>query len=281
MSRWHIAGIAAGVVVVIIIVSFGVVTWLHHRQVARLEDDLHVEMGPAFHTNMVQMLPDPARRYLQHSIDEGTPLHGSVRLVQKGWMKLDPDKPHAEITAEERLTPAVGFLWRAQTRVSAIPVSVTDHYLKDDGAVRVTLLGALPVVNQKGDDVARSSRGRLVAESLWCPTALVDHEAVRWEAVDDGHVRLVQTVDGEDVAVTLAVDDQGRLTEIVMNRWGDTGPEDWGDRPYGFEVLEEDSFQGVTIPTKLQGGWWYGTDRYAPDDASRFEIVEAQFTDEP
>jgi hypothetical protein len=277
VSKLRIAALVVAGVVVLSIAIVAIVAWTHGRRVSRVEHALTAPTHGAFATHTIEHLPGPARRYLSHSIREGTPLHRSVELRQKSWMKLDPDRPHVELDSTEKLTPGVGFLWHARARMKGIRIRITDHYLGGEAAVRVSVLGLLPVVNERGPDVARSGRGRLAAESPWCPTALVDSGSVRWEEVDDDSVRLVQTVDGEDVAITLEVDGEGRLTRITMQRHGNEGRDDWGPTPYGFDVLDEDTFGGVTVPTVLRGGWWYGTDRYDRDAASRFEVCELDF----
>ena len=62
-----------------------------------------------------------------------------------------------------------------------------------------------------------------------------------------------------------------------MERHGDVGVEWWGPIPYGFAVEEERTFEGYTIPTRVRGGWWYGTERYDVADASLFRVVDARF----
>jgi hypothetical protein len=77
--------------------------------------------------------------------------------------------------------------------------------------------------------------------------------------------------------VTFCVEDDGALTEINMLRWGDVQVAAHQRLPYGFGVLEESRFEGLTIATKFRGGWWYSTDRYRPDDASTFEVQRARY----
>ena len=62
-----------------------------------------------------------------------------------------------------------------------------------------------------------------------------------------------------------------------MIRYGDVGVDTWQPIPYGFAVEDEQTFGGYTIPSLLHGGWWYGTDRYDAQGASRFRIHEASF----
>ncbi|MEX0822043.1 MAG: hypothetical protein WD021_07845 [Rhodothermales bacterium] len=47
--------------------------------------------------------------------------------------------------------------------------------------------------------------------------------------------------------------------------------------PYGFEVEEERTFGGYTIPSRIRGGWWYGTDRFRDEDAAEFNVLHAAY----
>lgn len=63
-----------------------------------------------------------------------------------------------------------------------------------------------------------------------------------------------------------------------MLRHGDVGVPGWQPIPYGARVEAEASVGGgYTIPTRMRGGWWYGTERYTPDDASVFRVRGARF----
>lgn len=227
---------------------------------------------------MVDGLPPPARRYLQHAIAPGTPLARTVELVQRGSMLPKPGGARVELSAHEVLTPERGFVWRARLRMGPIPVRVVDHYLDGEGGVRVELFGGIPLQSESGADVARSSRGRTLGEALWVPSALLPGPNVAREAVDDDHACVTLTLDGEAVPLTLAVDADGHLRTLTMRRYGNVGVPDWQPLPYGFAIEREATFGGYTIPSRLRGGWWFGTDRYDPAAASTFEILDAHYS---
>ena len=229
-----------------------------------------------FSADRVADLPEPARRYLRHAIAPGTPLARIVRLEMDGSMLPRPGGPRAGLTADEVLAPHVGFTWTARVRMFGLPVRVHDHYFRNEGRVSVDILGVIPVARESGADVTRSSRGRLVAEAVWCPTALVGPD-VRWEDVDADRARFTLTVDGDRIPVTIHVDPGGVLGEVTLERWGTVGVPSARPIPYGFEVLDSATFGGVTIPARLRGGWWYGTDRFDPEAAAEFVIRAASF----
>lgn len=248
-----------------------------HRRVRELETAL--EPTPPrgrFDESRLAGLPEPARRYLAHAIEPGAPLHTTVRLRMAGTMRPRPGAPRFAFRAEELLVDGTGFLWDARGHAGPVVLRVTDHLVAGRGAVHVALCGAFPMTTASGPDVARSSAHRLAAEHIWMPTALVPGPRVRWEAVDESRARVIVAVGAEQVPVTLEVAGTGRLESLSMERHGDVGGSGWGPTPYGMALESETTFDGCTIPTRLRGGWWYGTGRHDPDDASTLEVRDAR-----
>ena len=159
---------------------------------------------PRFSADPLAGLPAPARRYLRHAIAIGTPLADACRLTLRGSMCPAPGQPRLSLTATEVLAPRDGFVWTAQSRMHGVPLRVRDHYAAKTGGVEVLLLGLLPMPTGSCADVTRSSRGRLVAEAVWCPTALV-HASVTWTSAGPDCARYTLSVDGEPITVTFEV----------------------------------------------------------------------------
>jgi hypothetical protein len=231
-----------------------------------------------FDLAMVADLPAPARRYFRHAIAVGTPLARTVELVQRGSMLPKPGGSRVNLSAREVLTPKRGFVWRARFRMGPIPVRVVDYYLGSTGGVSVELFGAVPLQSESGPTVARSSRGRTLGEALWVPSALLPAAGATWDAMDDHRARVTLTLDGESIPLTLEIGDEGRLRTLTMRRYGNVGVPDWQAIPYGFAVERETTFGGYTIPSRICGGWWFGTSRYDPAAASTFEVLDAHYS---
>jgi len=228
-----------------------------------------------FDPAMTDGLPDPAARMLRHALEPGTALAGAVRLdltgsVVQGGRRLN-------LTARELLVPGRGFAWEARATWGPLFVAVRDHYLAGAGEVAVRLLDLVPLGGERGPDTAASSRGRLAGESFWVPAMLLPGAGARWSAIDDHRAQVHLTIDGESEAVTLAVAPDGRVTELTMMRWGDVGVDEPRRIPYGFRVSDETTFDGCTIASSVEGGWWYGTNRYRPESASRFRVDRARW----
>lgn len=283
MSTWTKIAIGTVGTVALITLVLGIRRTVVDRRIERTEQALHEQAlrvdqtGGVFTEDMVDGLPAPAQRYFRHAIQPGTRLAQGVRLDISGRMKPREDAAPITLSAEETLAPPQGFVWTARLRMGFIPLQVRDHYARGNGAVSVHALRLVPISHDENRDVNRSSRDRLAGESIWLPSALLPHAGARWEAVDETHARVEITIDGEAIPLTLHIDEAGHLREVTMMRYGDVGVDTWQPISYGFAVEEERTFEGYTIPSVIQGGWWYGTDRYDPQTASRFHIREASF----
>ena len=225
----------------------------------RIRSALRVPGEPqdVFSPEMVEGLPPVAQRYLLHAIKSGTPLARWVEIEMRG--EIRPAGEWMPFEAEQVLMPGRGFIWKARAKKGFVPLRVTDHYLAGGARVRVALFGLIPIVNASGPEVAKSAAGRLLGECVWLPSALLPQQGATWEEVDNSHARVTLGVDDLKTTLTLTVDGEGRLEEVVFPRWKDTE----GDFvPFGVSVEEERTFGGHTIPSRLRAGWWYGTDRY-------------------
>ncbi len=215
-------------------------------------------------------LPDPVRRYFDASIAPGTPLARSARFAMRGSIKLGsrwlPFRGH------EVLSPHRGLVWAV--RAGAV-ISGSDRYLAGQGSMDWKLFGLVRVVHADGPDVSRSTAGRVGAEAVWLPSALLPRFGVAWTVLDDRHIAFRYRLDDTDLDVRCTLDDDGRLRTIVLERWGD--PDSTGNSgryPFGFEATGYATFDGVTIPSAGRAGWFIGTDRWRDGEFFRYEIAD-------
>lgn len=233
--------------------------------------------GPPFRAAEVEGLPPAARRYFTHAIAEGTPRASAVRLSMRGEIRLKDEWEPFE--AEQVIRAHRGFVWRATVRMKGISVKGSDRFVDGRGAVRWKLLGIIPVARAEGPEIARSAAGRAQIEGIWLPSALLE-ESLDWERVDATHAAARVRVGDHASRVELSVDDAGRLRAASMLRWGTPGGVDAPQEqaPFGCVVEDEGTFDGVTIPTLLRVGWYFGTERFEGEGVFfRCEVERAEF----
>ena len=236
--------------------------------------DFMSSMESVFTPAQIANLPDVARRYLIHAIAPGTRLASAVRLRMHGEIKL---KRWFPFTAEQVIAWDQGMTWDANVRMYGIPVTGFDRLIRHKGAMQWNVLGRIPLMHADGDDITRATIGRMIAESVWLPSVLC-RDNVIWTQSDSEHVTAGVAVDAEKSALTLAVDTDGRLQSILLNRWGNPDGGAFGYAPFGGIAEQERTFDGYTIPTRLRVGWHFGTPRFDTEgEFFRCTIDHAEF----
>ncbi|MBD2433108.1 MULTISPECIES: DUF6920 family protein [Fischerella] len=229
-----------------------------------------------FTEDMVAGLPNPVQRYFLHAIAPGTPLASSVTLEMSGSFRLGEDKPWVPMQAKQRISLLKGFVWKATIGRGLSQFVGADYYINGTGRMRFSLWGLVPLVNAHTHDIARSSIGRLAGEFVWLPSALLPQQGVIWQAIDERTVQVSFVINDEPVTLTLVVDADGKILKLSLPRWGDkTEDSSWHYIPFGVEFQAEQKFGGFTIPSQMNAGWWFGTERYL--EFFRATIAKAEF----
>jgi hypothetical protein len=241
--------------------------------------------GERFAPDMVADLPEPARRFLIHAIEPGTPLARSVTLAMEGTIVLDPERAPLPMRAVQVLAPPEGFIWSARTSGGLMRIRGYDRFSDGEGEMRWKLFGLIPVMRTSGPDVTRSAAARMVMEGVLVPSWLVPRHGgnraggepaggtpagaaeVRWEEVDTDHARFVTTVAGETVATTVEIDAEGRPLKAWADRWNE-------GRYERFQVEFDGEFRsgGYRLPGVVVAGWRLG-------DPDEYRFFQARLTE--
>ncbi len=132
---------------------------------------------------------------------------------------------------------------------------------------RFWLMGLLPVARMGGDpDHTRSAFGRYVAEAVfWTPAAVLPGPGVDWKWVGMDGARLTVNHQGLSQSVDVTVAPDGQPVKVCFERWSNANPEKQHRmQPFGGYVSEFKEFAGFRLPTHVEAGNWFGTDRYFP-----------------
>ena len=224
----------------------------------------------SFSENELDGLPDPVRRYFGASIASGAPIARSARFAIRGSIKLG--SRWLPFRGREALSPHRGLVWAVR---AAGVIRGSDRYLVGKGSMDWKLFRLVRVVHADGPDVSRSAAGRVGAEAVWVPSALLPRFGVSWTALDEHDIAFSYRLDDTDLDVQCMLDGQGRVRTIVLERWGDpdsTGKS--GRYPFGFEATGYATFDGVTIPSAGRAGWFIGSDRWREGEFFRYEITD-------
>ena len=229
---------------------------------------------PAFYApDMVVDLPEPAQRFFNFAIKEGTPLLTVAEIKMEGEFSLGTrDKPnYRPMKAKQILAAPVGFIWKL--RLSGL-MSVSGS---DSGMwTRFYILGLIPVARTgRNTNHARAAYGRYISEAIfWTPAVLLLREGVVWELLGQNTARVTITHNQLTQAVDIQVDTEGRLVSVSFMRWSDANPEKvYRLQPFGGYFSDFREVQGFRLPFKIEAGNMFGTDEYFAFFKSRVVTV--------
>ncbi len=244
------------------------------RPVRQEWDRLCADGPPAepFDQGMVRGLPEPAQRWLTRVIAVGTPLWRSVELVMHGEIRLGSWN---SFTATQVAAPPAGYIWAARASVFGVPVVGYDRLSSGNAQMRWRLLGLIPVMTAQGPDITRSAAGRLASEFVMVPTTF---RAATWRLGDRPDTAVATwRIGAEQVDVEVHVGPDGQLLDVLLQRWSNADGEPFGYHPFGVTVEAERTFAGITVPSTVLAGWWWGTDRQDEGEFFRARFTNATF----
>jgi hypothetical protein len=206
---------------------------------------------------MIADLDEPVQRYFLHAIEAGTPLASYVKLVMSGSFRLKPSADWLMMRASQIISSAPGFIWQANIGKGLINFSGADYYSRDKGRTKFSFWGLIPLVDAQSKNVDRSAAGRLGAEYVWLPSRLLPQNGVTWKAISKDTIQANLSINDESICLTLTIDDDGKLLEISLPRWRNANvSKSWQYSTFVANVLEETTFDGYTIPARMNAGWF-------------------------
>jgi hypothetical protein len=206
-------------------------------------------------------LPEPVRRYLQHALPGGSQVTAGVRLRMTGRIKVGLWLP---FVAEQDCNGRA-FEWRARIGLGPLkPLEVVDRYANGAGSVTGTLVGRYELFHQADKDVDRSAAGRAALEAVFAPASLLPGRGVYWSVRDNDHIVATSYLGHEEIDVHLRIGARGELRTVSARRWGDIGKRLHGYLSFGGDMLAEQRFGDLVIPSRFSVGWRYGTSHYKP-----------------
>ena len=232
--------------------------------------------GRIFSPEMIEDLPEPAKRYLLHSIEPGTPLPGHVVFFMKGEFLTSPTAKPMPMTASQILSVPKGLIWKAWMGSGLMKIAGYDYYSDGKGGQKFNLWGLIPFLKSSGDDITRSAAGRVGGEAFLMPSSLLPSGTVTWESIERNSAKAIIAVGNERVEVTMTFDENGALRKVALPRWSNVNPEkEFRYMPFeGTGFSDEKNFGGITIPTRFQAGWHPEDGDFAPFFFAVIEIME-------
>jgi hypothetical protein len=169
---------------------------------------------------MLSELPAPIQRYLRYTGVVGRPVVHTVHLKQKGMMRTSPNAGSMPLDAEEwYAVEPPGFVWAGTLHTAGVPIGqARDMYRDGKGSMLIKLGAIFTLADAVGAEIDQGSMMRYFSEMAWFPTAFLGPN-VSFIPIDDHAARATFSDRGRSVSATLHVDDEGRLTDFVAERY--------------------------------------------------------------
>lgn len=272
MSLWGKLGIGA-----VAIIGAAVVTGFAAQRIAMAEAQnafSAIATGTSrpkqrFTREQIAMLPEIAQRYFKHAIAPGTPLYSSAELKMHGSFLLG-DKGKVQtyrMRARQVLRAPDQFVWIPSLTSGPMFLTGSDALFNRSAWTRFWLFGLLPVANERtSPDLVRSAQFRAAVESaIWLPTSLLPGNEVEWKQLGADTARLRFNSFNPAIEVMLTLDKSGAVREVVGQRWSNANQQKvFRLQPFGGTMLEESTFGGLTVPSRIAVGNHFGTPDYLP-----------------
>jgi len=181
--------------------------------------------------------------------------------------------------AKEWIAPSSGFLWQAVVGRGPFAIRGYDRYVDGRAAMRWKMAGLVTVMRADGPEIDASARGRLAAETILVPAALLPEHGARWSDAGSSWFRAEWTVGepAEPMSVDLRLDEGGRPVAFRLERLGNPDEGGWRRLPFVGTIAAETTFDGTTIPSRLAVGWETSS---PPGPLERIDPVERPSHDE-
>jgi len=134
-----------------------------------------------------------------------------------------------------------------------------------------------PLINAAGPDLDRSAAGRVALDAFTVPTSWLTR-SVTWHAGADADTAVAEwCFGGHTLRPEIRVGADGTLRSVTMPRWASPHGEPWGEYACGGILEGEASFGGITMPTRMRAGYFFGTERWGEGEFFRATITDAHF----
>lgn len=264
------AGTVANVVLLIVVAH----SWFNHGPRsfrAQFERDKAVGLARSIDTATVTEadlahLPGPVQRYLRVTGVMGRPRVQNYRLRFQGRIRSGPDAAWMPFDAEQlSFADQPTRLFFMHARMFMVPVEVFHRRIGGHATMQVKIVGAIPMVDARGDDMDRAEAVTLFNDMcLLAPGTLVD-PAIAWEPVD-AHTARARFTDGSTtIAATLQFNDEGLLTNFISDDRSRSSP-------------DGKSFTRLRFSTPVRDYRDFGGMYLAAHGDARWRLPEGEFT---
>jgi hypothetical protein len=272
-----ILGILVSITFLVIIISF-IANILFSQNVIKEVRELfngNVEnKNEIIHKADLEGLPLCVQKWLEHAQVIGKEKIRTVRLKQKGAIRLKAEKPWMPVEAEQYFTiDEPGFIWKARVKMAPfLYFAGRDKYYKGRGNMLIKLLSLITVVDARGKEMDQGTLLRYLGETVWFPTAALSNY-IKWEGVDPNSARATMTHGGVTASAVFEFNDKGEVVNFVSERYMSVNNH-YVLETWSVPLKDYKEFNGIRIPARGEGVWNLKTGDFS---YYQFEITEIEY----
>ncbi|MGH3033377.1 MAG: DUF6544 family protein [Gaiellaceae bacterium] len=202
-------------------------------------------------------VPALVRRYLERVLPAEGSVPRQVRVTQVGEMRQKPGGRWLRFSAvEDFAVEEVAFSWRARFPLAPlVSLRVVDRHADGEGQLEARLLGLVPVLRARGQDVAEGEALRYLAELAWVPQAILANPRLAWRELTARTVEVATRVGSARVALRLEFDVAGDLVGASTDARPRTEGKRIVPRPWAGSYSDYVAFGGIRVPTRAEVRW--------------------------
>ncbi len=228
-------------------------------------------------TKALQPLPAPVRRWLEVSSVVGKPIPRTVRLKQRGLMRISPDQDYQPAEADQYFrVDKPGFIWRVRVRMMHIvPIAGRDTYIEGQGRMLIKAASLIPLVDASDEKINQGALLRFLGEIVWFPAAALS-PYIRWESINATSAKATMAYQGASGSAIFSFNEHGRFLNMSADRYMGGGPDAQIER-WLISATNWKEMDGCLVPVQGNVVW-----KLYKNDFSfyRWEITEIEY-DQP
>jgi hypothetical protein len=202
-------------------------------------------------------LPPIVQKWLRNSGAVGKEIIHTVRLKQKGQMKMKPEQEKwYEANAVQYFTvdnPA--FIWKV--KVDMMPLvffTGRDKFSDGKGNMLIKVLSLFNVVNASDNEkINQGTLQRYLGETIWFPTAVVS-PYIKWEEIDSLSAKATMTYKGTSGSAVFTFNENGDFVKFSAMRYKDSD-EKAQLKEWIITLSDYKVYDGIKIPVKGEATW--------------------------
>ena len=272
---WKIILIILGVIIVLVASFISIGNAIFKRRVSNEVEKLFEECKDVkpkvVAEEDIKGLPEPVQRYLKYSQIIGKEKVRTVRLKQKGFLRMGEGQKWMPFEAEQyHTTDSPAFIWHATVKpFPLLSIKARDMFYEGKGNMLIKLLSLINIADASGPEMDQGTLVRYLNEIMWFPTAYLN-DYIQWESVDSDSAKATISVNGLTASAVFYFNENGGLKNFIAERyWDEDGKQVL--RTWSTPILEYKEVNGIRIPNK-GGAIWHSS-------SGDFKYIEVEVTD--